>query len=122
LKKKKVPLEGSYHTNHIWISPKHINETRKQLTPEVEKSIMDLVASGSSVGTIQIFIRASHDVNVSSQTIKMMRNEHIDNIVNQVSAHPGGSSVDKLIAFFKNTDNVSCVYLKHKYNSGFDHF
>ena len=88
---KKVPSEGSYHTNHIWISPKHINETRKQLTPEVEKSIMDLVASGSLVGTIQIFIRASHDVDVSSQTIMLMRNEHIDNIVNEVSARLGGS-------------------------------
>jgi hypothetical protein len=83
---------------------------------------MDLAASGSSVGTIQIFTRASHDVNVSSQTIMLMRNEHIDNIVNEVSASPGGLLVDKLITLFKNTENVSCVYLIHKYNSGFVHF
>jgi hypothetical protein len=83
---------------------------------------MDLVASGSLVGTIQIFIRASHDVDVSSQTIMLMRNEHIDIIVNEVSASPGGSLVDKLITLFKNTENVSCVNLIHKYNSGFVHF
>jgi hypothetical protein len=70
------------------ISPKHINETRKQLTPEVEKSIMDLIASGSSVGSIQIFIRASHDVNVSSQTIFLIRNIHMSDIVNEISASP----------------------------------
>jgi hypothetical protein len=52
----------------------------------------------------------------------LMRNEHINNIVNEVSTSTGGSSVDKLIALFKNTDNVSCLYLIHKYNSGFVHF
>jgi hypothetical protein len=55
---------------------------------------MDLVASGSPISSIQIFIRASHDVNVSTETICLMRNEHINDIVHACSLHPAGSSVD----------------------------
>jgi hypothetical protein len=68
---------------------------------------MDLIVSGSSVGFIQISIRASHDGNVSSQIILFMRNKHINDIINQCSATPRGSSVDQLIALFKNMDDVS---------------
>jgi hypothetical protein len=67
--KKKCPSEGPFYRNHIWISSKHINETRSQTTPEVEKTIMNLVKNGSSISSIQIFIRVLHGVNVSTQTI-----------------------------------------------------
>jgi hypothetical protein len=83
---------------------------------------MDLVASGSSISSIQIFIRAFHDVNASTQTICLVRNEHIHNIVHACSLHPAGSSVDKLIALLKNIENVSCVYLLHKNDTRFVHF
>ena len=43
---------------------------------------------------------------------------HIQHIIDSCSEDPGGSAVDKLIALFKNTEDVSCVYLLHKYNSG----
>ena len=51
-------------------------------------------------------------------TIYNMRMTHIQHIIDLCSEDPGGSSVDKLIALFKNTPDVSCVYLLHQYNSG----
>jgi hypothetical protein len=83
---------------------------------------MDLVASGSSISSIQIFTRASHDVNISTLTIYFMRNEHMNDIVNACSLYPAGSSVDKLTALFKNIEKFSCVYLLHKYDTDFAHF
>jgi hypothetical protein len=90
-------LKKSDLTSNSDDSSKQINETRSQLTPGVEETIMDLVASGSSLSSIQIFIRASHDVNVSCQTICLMRNEHINDIVHACSLHPVGSLEDNLI-------------------------
>jgi hypothetical protein len=48
-----------------------------------------------------------------------MRNNCIDDMIESCSERPYGSSVDKLIALFSATPNVSWIYILHNYDSGF---
>jgi hypothetical protein len=79
---------------------------------------MDLVLSGVAISNITIYIKKIK-INVKYKTIYNLRNEHIQQLLDSCMGNLHGNSVDKLIALFKQTKNVSFVYLLHKYNSGF---
>jgi hypothetical protein len=118
LKKKTNNIDANLHTNHIWINPIHQYVSKNDLSQIVKDTIYELIQCGTNDANIKIYIYSQYSIHVKIGTIYNMRMTHIQGIIDLCSEDPGGSSVDKLIALFKNTPDVSCVYLLHKYNSG----
>ena len=118
LKKKNNYTASQLHTNHIWINPIHNFVSKKDLSETVKETIFELIQCGSNDTNIKIYVFSQYKIHVKLCTIYNMRMNHIQHIIDLCSEDPGGSAVDKLIALFKNTEDVSCVYLLHKYNSG----
>lgn len=107
------------HTNHIKIEVEHLYMSKTTMSPKLLKAIERLVHSGSSVRNIQIVIKGTFNVSVSYSCIYDIRNSCINNLIDNCSEVPYGSAVEKLIGLFKNSPNVSFVYVLHNYNSGF---
>lgn len=118
LKKKHNNVGAQLHNNHIWINPIHNYVSKNDLSDVVQETIYELIQCGTNDSNIKIYISTQYKINVKISTIYNMRMNHIQHIIDLCSEDPTGSSVDKLIALFKNTKDVSCVYLLHKYNSG----
>ena len=118
LKQKLNNLDSQMHVNHIWISPIHNYVSKKDLSDIVTGTIYELIICGTSDVNIKIYIFSQYKIHVKVLTIYNLRMTHIQHILDLCSEDPSGSAVDKLISLFKNTPDVSCVYLLHKYNSG----
>ena len=118
LKKKKKTIDSQIHTKHIWINPIHHYTSKNDLSEIVKDTIYELIQCGSNDSNIKIYVYSQYKINVKVCTIYNMRMNHIQHILDLCSEDPSGSSVDKLISLFKNTEDVSCVYLLHQYNSG----
>ena len=106
------------HVNHIWISPIHNYVSKKDLSDIVTGTIYELIICGTSDVNIKIYVFSQYKIHVKVLTIYNLRMTHIQHILDLCSEDPSGSAVDKLISLFKNTPDVSCVYLLHRYNSG----
>ena len=107
------------HVNHIKIEVEHLYMSKSTMSPKILKAIERLVHSGSSVRNIQIFIKGTFNISVSYSCIYDIRNSCINDLIDKCSELPYGSAVEKLIGLFKNSPNVSFVYVLHNYNSGF---
>ena len=108
-----------YHNNHIWINPSHNFTSKRDLPPELMESILSMIKSGSNATSIQLYVKSTHHINIDYHMIYKIRSSHINELISQCSTNPYGSTVDNLIALFKATDHVSCVYLLHNFDSGF---
>ena len=83
------------------------------------ESILSMIKSGSNATSIQLYVKSTHHINIDYHMIYKIRSSHINELISQCSTNPYGSTVDNLIALFKATDHVSCVYLLHNFDSGF---
>ena len=115
-KKKHNNGDAQLHINHIWINPIHNYVSKNDLSEVMKETIYELIQCRSNDANIKIYIFSQYKVHVKVSTIYNMRMTHIQHIIDLCSEDPSGSDVDKLIALFKNTPDVS--YLLHKYNSG----
>ena len=106
--------------NHTKIEAQHIMYMSKNtMSPKLLKAIKILVNSGSSIRNIQIFIKGTFNVSVSYACMYDIYNSCINELIDQCSELTYGSVVEQLIELFKNSPNVSFVYVFHNYNSGF---
>ena len=68
-----------------------------------------MITNGVKVASIIQQIGADYSLNVHYKTINYMRNCCINDIIDTFSDRPYGSSVDKVIALFTATPNVSSL-------------
>ena len=119
LKKRITKNNIQYHTKHIWIDPIHNYTHKKDLSQIVIDSILELIQGGSNDANIKIFVYSKYKIHVTVSLVYNMRVKHIQHIIDICAEDPTGNAVDRLISLFKHTPDVSCVYLLHKYDSGF---
>ena len=117
--RKRFKFFPELHQNHIWINPFDMNYSKNNIPKVVWQTIVSLIQSGTGIPNIQQYIKTTYKVNIEYQTIYNIRVTHINDLIDICSKNPSGSAVDRLIALFTNTSNVSCVYILHRYNSGF---
>ena len=117
--KKSLKDSNMYHNNHIWINPIHLTMPKNTVSPSVMHSIECLISSGHDIPSIQLFVKDRYKENIDYQTIYNLRMNSISSLLKACNEKPYGTSVDKLIAIFKNTKSVSFVYILHRANSGF---
>ena len=101
------------------IDPKHLLLPKHSLSGPVLEAVNRLVQTGTSCQNIIIYIYSTFNVSLAYKTVYNIRNNYINDIIDQCSDDPAGSSVNRLINLFKNSNNVSFMYVMHDYNSGF---
>ena len=119
-RKRSKSSDVLYHTNHIYINPSHLEINKNNIPNHVKENILSLIHSGTPITYINHIVKSQYGINVDYQTIYRMRDNQINDLLKSLSASdPSGAPVDNLINIFKRTENVSFVYVLHKYNSGF---
>ena len=119
--KTKRPLNSShmYHINHMFIDPKFLSMSKYQLPSAINEAIESLIQVDGNISTVIAHIKQRFNVNVNYGTVYSIRSKFIDQLIHICNDKPYGSSVDKLITLFKSMNNVSFVYVIHRYDSGF---
>ena len=117
--KKKQTLDVCYHTNHMYIDPKHMSCPKHIIEKSVCDTIMSGIDSGINTTNIMLYVHEKHGKNIDYQTIHSMKMSKINKLIEDCGLDPGGSSVDQLIKIFSSMENVSFTYIIHRYNSGF---
>ena len=119
LKNKRGFKDSMFHNNHIFIDPQHLCLHKSQIPSNIKETITSLVQIDGNINTVIEHIKQRYQINVDYNTIYNIRQNVIDGLMLNCTETPYGSSVDKLISLFKSMNNVSFVYVIHRYDSGF---
>ena len=111
---KKKRKNTILHNNHMQIDPKHLLLPKHSLSGPVLEAVNRLVQTGTSCQNIIIYIYSTFNVSLAYKTVYNIRNNYINDIIDQCSDDPAGSSVNRLINLFKNSNNVSFMYVLEK--------
>ena len=117
--RKKQCVDVCYHTNHVYIDPKHMSCPKHIMDKNVNDTIMTGIDAGIQTTNIILYVHEKHGKNIDYQTIHSMKMSKINKLIEECGLNPGGSSVDQLIKIFTSMENVSFLYIIHRYNSGF---
>ena len=81
--------------------------------------INNLIDFGNNSSSIVSTIRGEEGLNIDYDTIYSIKMDKMQGLLDDCKNDPSSSAVGKLINLFKNSPNVSFVYIIHRYNSGF---
>jgi len=97
----------------------HHQLQKQDLSDEVIKYITDCVCNSIGPSTIRLMLRTQFNVSVDNATIRSIREDHIDSLLDDVTPDPSGMGPAKrLIALFRKMPNVSFCYVSHHIRSG----
>ena len=119
MRKKNTSCDNMYHNNHIWINPSHLNTPKKQLNEKAYACILKYAKQSISIRTIMHLVKEEYDCNVDYHTVFNIRLLQINNIIGNFVTNKSQSKINNLIAYFKQMNSVSFVYILHNYDSGF---
>ena len=92
--------------------------TSDKISEKLLNVIKSFLSSSTSIPTIQNYIRLEYKKNISYHAIYNIQKTVIDEVLKQICNNPSASPVDKLIGLFNSYENVSFIYLIHKYDTG----
>ena len=108
-----------FHNNHIFIYLQYLCLYKSQIPSNIKEAIKSLVQVDGNINTVIAHIKQCHQIDVDYNTMYNIRQNVIDGLMHNCSETPYGSSVDKLISLFKSMNNVSFIYVIHRYGSRF---
>ena len=109
-----------YHCHHLPIFPSHMKTDKKALSKIVKDEVLKLVESGATNNVITNYISSEYHVTLSLHLIQSLRTDRINGIIESwEDSAASASSVDRLLNIFKSMQDVSFIYVKHHYESGF---
>ena len=85
----------------------------------MRQRINNLIEYGNNSSSIVSTIRGEIGINIDYDTIYSIKMDQMQGLLDDCKGDPSSSAVGKLISIFKNSPNVSFVYIIHRYNSGF---
>ena len=94
-------------------------KTKRNIPPDLRTRINKLITFGNNSSSIVSTIRGEEGINIDYDTIFSIKIDQMKGLLEECSDDPSCSAVTKLIKLFQNSDNVSFVYILHRYNSGF---
>lgn len=112
-------FDHCFHFNHIYVPPKYMLKTKRNIPPDLRTRINKLITFGNNSSSIVSTIRGEEGINIDYDTIFSIKIDQMKGLLEECSDDPSCSAVTKLIKLFQNSDNVSFVYILHRYNSGF---
>lgn len=105
------------HLSHVRTHHHHLH--KRDLSNEVRKYITDCVCNSIAPSTIRVMLRTQFNVSVDNATIRSIREDHIDSLLDDITPDPSGMGPAKrLIALFRKMPNVSFCYVSHHIRSG----
>ena len=108
-----------FHNNHIFIYLQYLCLYKSQIPSNIKEVIKSLVQVDGNINTVIAHIKQCHQIDVDYNTIYNIRQNVIDGLMHNCTETPYDSSVDKLISLFKSMNNVSFIYVIHRYDSRF---
>ena len=89
-----------------------INET-------VREAVVKYIKNGLSISNIIVAVKSIYNCNISQNTIKKYQFDELDSLYDEVKKIPHGDTAKRLIKLFESMNDVSFVYVKHNFDSGF---
>ena len=107
------------HSGHLPIHPQHVQTSIRNIDASVKEYMYQLFSEHVDQQTIISCVAKRFKINLSYDTVRYHNRCRLLHKINIVSSQPYGTAVDQLLASFKNSTDVSYLYVTHCFNSGF---
>ena len=122
--KKKSNMCSRCIHNHVRLVSMHLTTPTKNIPPHVNEFIANAIKSGEANTSIQNIVCMLYNITLTDNQLKDRRKDYIDNMITLLEGENRNdvsrmNAATKLIRLFQSMDDVSFVYVQHKFSSGF---